>query len=150
MSTNSTIAFQNEDNSVSVVYCHWDSYIEGGVGQMLFENYQDPEKIERLMAGGSISILAENVNIPEGVNHSFEKPDDSTTVFYHRDRGEELVIKKFLDMDSYIMNNDWLEYNYLYAEHDDINDNRNRTTGWVIIKPGTELYIPVKEWFTKE
>lgn len=149
MSTNSTIAFQNEDNTVSVVYCHWDSYVKGGVGEMLFKHYQDPDKIQKLIAGGSISSLSENIDIPKGVSHSFQSPNDYITVFYHRDRGEELSITKYLHMDSYLMDNDWLEYNYLYAEHDDING--VRTTGWVVMKPGTKnLYIPLKEWFTKK
>jgi hypothetical protein len=68
------------------VYCHWDGYLEYN-GKMLLENY-DSSKANFLVALGDISTLRKGIEIPEGVEHSFDKPNDDITVFYGRDRGE--------------------------------------------------------------
>jgi len=43
---------------------------------MLKEHYKDREKVEKLIALGDISSLGEEVDIPNGVEHSFEKPHE--------------------------------------------------------------------------
>jgi hypothetical protein len=68
------------------VYCHWDGYLEHN-GRILQEYYKS-DKANQLVALGSISSLRKNVQIPEGVEHSFDEPADGITVFYGRDRGE--------------------------------------------------------------
>jgi hypothetical protein len=68
------------------VYCHWDGYLEYN-GKMLLENY-DSSKANFLVALGDISTLRKGIEIPEGVEHSFDKANDDITVFYGRDRGE--------------------------------------------------------------
>ena len=74
MATRSNIAIENQDGSVSAIYCHFDGYIDG-VGKILQENYNTREKMEQLIALGDISSLGETIE---------------ETVAYHRDRGEEL------------------------------------------------------------
>lgn len=103
MATRSTIAILNsDDGSVDVIYCHWDGYVEGGVGQMLFEHYNTPEKVKELIALDNINSLKETT----------EK-----TIAYNRNRGEELIIRKYPCVTSYRYNdNDKQEYNYLYIE----------------------------------
>lgn len=71
------------------VYCHWDGYLEYN-GKLLQENY-DSSKANFLVALGDISSLRKSIEIPEGVEHSFEKPTDDITIFYGRDRGEKGV-----------------------------------------------------------
>jgi hypothetical protein len=73
MATRSNIAIENQDGTVSSIYCHFDGYVEG-VGEMLFEHYQSKEKLQELINLGDISQLNET---PE------------TTIGYHRDRGED-------------------------------------------------------------
>lgn len=88
MGTRSRIAVMHGDNCKSV-YCHWDGYLEYN-GKMLQEQYNS-SKANHLVALGDISSLRPNVFIPDGVEHSFEKPADDITVFYGRDRGEKNV-----------------------------------------------------------
>lgn len=51
-------------------------------------NIKRVRKSKSLIALGDISCLEEEVDIPNGVEHSFEKPHEGITVAYHRDRGE--------------------------------------------------------------
>ncbi len=69
------------------VYCHWDGYLEHN-GAILQEHY-DSAKANNLVALGDLSTLREHIVVPDGVDHSFEKPLPGITVFYGRDRGEE-------------------------------------------------------------
>lgn len=87
MSTRSTIAIRRLDGSMTKIYCHWDGYIEYN-GIMLQKYYNTPDKIEELLKLGSLSSLGIRAN-PIG-EHSFDKPEEDTTVAYHRDRGEDL------------------------------------------------------------
>lgn len=85
MATRSRIAIEQADGTVKSVYCHWDGYPKGN-GRTLVEHYTDRAKVEALIALGDISILGERVE-PIG-EHSFNQPEDGTTVAYHRDRKE--------------------------------------------------------------
>jgi hypothetical protein len=87
MSTRSRIGIQNQDGSVSSIYCHFDGYPEG-VGATLNEHYSNRQKLNMLINLGDISILGENVSTMD--EHSFNNPKEGVTVAYHRDRGEEL------------------------------------------------------------
>jgi len=85
MSTNASISVKHADGTFSTVYLHWDgdSYAFG----TLSEHHNTLEKAEALVALGSISVLAESTECPEG--HSFETPVKGVTIAYHRDRGED-------------------------------------------------------------
>lgn len=85
MGTRSRIAVMHGDNCKSV-YCHWDGYLEYN-GKLLQEHY-DSAKANHLVALGDISSLRKNIEIPEGVEHTFDNSQDDITVFYGRDRGE--------------------------------------------------------------
>jgi hypothetical protein len=86
MGTRSRIGVMHGDNCKSV-YCHWDGYLENN-GKILLEHY-DSSKANHLVALGDISSLDHNVEIPEGVEHTFDNPAKGITSFYGRDRGEE-------------------------------------------------------------
>ena len=86
MSTHCSIGVTHGDN-FKVIYCHYDGYVNDA-GAMLHAHYDSP-KANHLVALGDISYLAKNVVIPNGVDHSFEKPAPNITVFYGRDRGED-------------------------------------------------------------
>jgi hypothetical protein len=68
------------------IYVHWDGYLSG-VGKTLLEHY-DSAKANHLVALGDVSSLDRNVEIPEGVEHTFGLAADGITTFYGRDRGE--------------------------------------------------------------
>ena len=80
MSTRSRIAIENQNGSVTSIYCHFDGYISG-VGKLLKEYYTTQAKVEELIELGDISSL-----------------DESTedTIAYHRDRNEDLCKTSYL------------------------------------------------------
>jgi len=78
MATRSRIAIENENGTVTSIYCHFDGYLSG-VGKTLFEHY-DREKTEKLMELGDISVLNESTE---------------STIAYHRDRNEDLNFTTF-------------------------------------------------------
>ena len=78
MATRSRIAIENQDGTVTSIYCHFDGYLDG-VGKKLFEHY-DREKTEKLIELGDISVLGEST---------------LDTIAYHRDRNEDLHFKMF-------------------------------------------------------
>lgn len=88
MATRSVICKMNPNWTFDGIYCHNDGYIEGGVGETLFKHYQDPRKVDALIAGGDISVLGSRIDAPKG--HSSQNRAKDCTVFYHRDGGEKL------------------------------------------------------------
>ncbi len=110
MATRSTIALEFADGTVQMVYCHWDGYLEHN-GKILQEHYMDPFKLQKLIDLGAISSLAPSIDKPEG--HSFDKSVDGYTVFYARDRGEDLHISKFKDFQEYAREHQREEYSYI-------------------------------------
>jgi hypothetical protein len=115
MATRSTIALEFADGTVQQIYCHWDGYLEHN-GAILQEHYLDPFKVQRLIEGGAVSSLAPSIDKPEG--HSFDKSVDGYTVFYARDRGEDLHVSKFKDYADYRANAQGEEYNYILRQVD--------------------------------
>lgn len=81
MATRSRIAIETQDGVISIYY-HWDGHIETN-GKILFENY-DREKTEQLIALGNISSLDKTIE---------------TTEAYHRDQGDDLIQKLYLDVE---------------------------------------------------
>lgn len=85
MGTRSRVGVMHGDKCKSI-YIHWDGYLDG-VGKTLLEHY-DSAKANHLVALGDASSLYRNVEIPEGVEHSFDAPAEGITTFYGRDRKE--------------------------------------------------------------
>ena len=96
MATRNRIAIETQDGVISI-YCHWDGHIETN-GKILFENY-DREKTEQLIALGNISSLGKTIE---------------TTDAYHRDQGDDLIQKLYLDVEDLFENgfNSGEEYVY--------------------------------------
>ena len=110
MATRSNIAMKTLEGKIVSVYCHWDGYVANN-GKILLENYADISKIEALVALGSISSLGEQI----GDKQDFMDRDtqkDEWTLFYSRDRGEQLSIQEYADIPSWIA--DMEEYAYLW------------------------------------
>lgn len=114
MGTRSRIGIENENGSVTSIYCHWDGYPDYN-GKVLQEHYTDREKVEKLIALGSISSLHENVDIPEGVEHNFENQAEGITVAYHRDR-QEAHRQGYNDSIDGFFNGDIEEYGYCFTK----------------------------------
>jgi hypothetical protein len=113
MATRSKIAIEDQDGTVRSIYCHWDGY-PSHHGPILLEHYTTQEKVESLIALGSISSLAPETEIPEGVTHNFENPADGIVVAYHRDRKEPIAIKAHGSVNDFIKS-DVEEYGYIFT-----------------------------------
>ena len=59
MATRATIAVQNEDETFSSIYSHWDGH-PSHVGRILFNHYQTPDKIQKLIDNGDVSNFDED------------------------------------------------------------------------------------------
>lgn len=122
MATRSTIALEYADGTVEQVYCHWDGYLENN-GQILFNHYKDPFKVQQLIDNGAISSLKPEIGEKHDFDWYFKKDaipeemrniyDNLWTCFYARDRGEELQVNKFKNYADYKDNAQFEEYNYI-------------------------------------
>lgn len=86
MGTRSYIAKRNEDGTYKGIYCHWDGYLDNN-GKILAEHYQDPAKVDAMIALGDLSSLGTDI----GEKHDFDatpRPKGMCT-YYGRDRGED-------------------------------------------------------------
>ena len=86
MGTRSRIGVMHGDK-VKSVYCHWNGALANN-GAILQE-YYDSGRANHLVALGDMSVLGKNIEIPAGVEHSFDTPAKDITVFYGRDRDEK-------------------------------------------------------------
>jgi len=114
MATRSRIAIENENGSVTSIYCHFDGYVSNN-GKILFEHYQEPEKVKKLIALGDISSLAPEVEIPEEVVHNFNEQQKGIVVAYNRDRGESLSQQSHKSVEDFF-NGDIEEYGYCFTQ----------------------------------
>jgi len=83
MATRSRIAIENQDGSVTSIYCHWDGHIETN-GVILNNNYNTKDKVEALIALGGLSELHVTTD---------------KTIAYHRDRDEDFSQTPFNDVE---------------------------------------------------
>ena len=110
MATRSNIAYKTAEGKIRSVYCHWDGYVANN-GKILLENYDNIEKIEALVALGSISSLGTELGEQQDFDDRSSQKDE-WTLAYHRDRGEQLVVNEYDDIPSWI--DDMEEYAYLW------------------------------------
>lgn len=113
MATRSRIAIEDQDGTARSIYCHNDGY-PSHHGPILLEHYTTQEKVESLIALGSISSLAPETEIPEGVTHSFDNPTKGIVVAYHRDREEDLAIGVHSNVEAFIKS-DVEQYGYVFT-----------------------------------
>jgi hypothetical protein len=138
MATRSTIALEFADGTVQQIYSHWDGYLDHN-GAILRDHYSDPFKLQRLIDGGAISSLAPSIDKPEG--HSFDKSVEGYTVFYARDRGEELHVNKFKDFQEYAREHQREEYEYILRQV-------NGKAQWYVSFYGTDdEYLTIEDAF---
>ena len=98
MSTRSNIAIENQDGSITSLYCHFDGYLQH-VGKILADNYSDPKKVEKLFDGNGFRSLTKN-------------PDDLERYEGNEDRYEHRTEYSFVDASDSL----FIEYLYLYRD----------------------------------
>jgi hypothetical protein len=109
MGTRSTIAIQNEDGTVTGIYCHRAGYTAHN-GRILAENYTTEAEVRELIALGDLSSLGAE----PGEQQDFDKRsthNDNWCLAYGRDRGETGIDaetrNRWSDFDQ--------EFNYLFT-----------------------------------
>jgi len=110
MATRSTIAIQNNDGTVTGIYCHWDGYLSHN-GRILKENYNTEAKVRELIALGQLSVLGETI----GEKVDFNNAPDGQCIAYGRDRGEEDTDAETFNTWMALLNHFGQEYNYLFV-----------------------------------
>lgn len=94
MATRSTIGIENDDETVTYIYCHWDGYPEHN-GKILLEHYKNEDKVRDLMRFGSLSILSKEIgDLNRSPHDSFLRKKDGICLAYGRDRGEDCTEAK--------------------------------------------------------
>lgn len=112
MSTRAMIGILRPYGVVTGIYCHYDGYVQNGVGQMLVEHWTDQDKVEELMKLGDLSVLGETIGTKVEFN-KFRGRDQCLA--YFRDRGDRRRgATRFADRDEYITANDFCSYFYLF------------------------------------
>ena len=113
----------NKKGNIESAYVHYDGYPEN-VKPLLIKHYTDKKKIADLMKlakVAGVSYLAPELGAGK---QNFNNPDENTSLFYGRDRGEKRSTTLTGDASNiadYIRNasNDGsAEYVYLYDERD--------------------------------
>jgi len=147
MATNSRIGKMLPDGTIKQIYCHWDGYVENGVGETLVEHYDNEQDIDALLALGDLSILAPYL-YPQG-EHSFDKPEAHVCVSYSRDRKEnsEDTCAKVVSMEEWMapFYSVGADYFYLYNAGNWLVKDLSDDEGWVLAKKFLPAYILTKE-----
>lgn len=142
MGTHATIAAVQPDGKIKSIYIHYDGYIKGGAGETLLTHYTDPKKVDELINLGSGQSIGSELTAPEAVTRfgfaaTFSKEfralsqterdrlekdlySDTHSVFYHRDRGEDLDIQEFNDLEHFkrsYANGALTQYVYLFMDN---------------------------------
>ncbi len=111
MSTRSNIAYLDVyTGTIKSVYCHNDGYISGN-GRCLMQHYQDYNKVKSLVDLGSINSIGEKIS-PENPGHNFNNREPGVTVFYSRDRDEDLDVYESNTLEEAV--EDMEEYFYIF------------------------------------
>lgn len=126
MSTHAAIIEQLSDGSYRGIYCHADGYISGA-GKILVNHYSDKDKVSHLTLLGDIGSLREEVFVPDGEFHTFQKPHPLVTIAYHRDRLEDWSDTSYTEKKSLndMINHFSVYYNYVFINNEwykDIDD----------------------------
>lgn len=113
MSTRSYICIEKEDGSYKGIYCHHDGYLEYN-GKMLVDNYNDREKVMKLISLGDLSSLQKNIEPNPKYPHSFDYDtrQKGVCIFYGRDRGETGTEARDVTFER--AKESWCEYMYVF------------------------------------
>ena len=99
MSTNSLVAYRNEDGSVVSSYVHWDGYTTS-VGLTLLEHYNSEER-----ACDLAWCLGYASSLRETISESHEDRANTDEAVEH---------SSFAEFESYVRDNSYIEYAYIW------------------------------------
>ncbi len=95
MSTHAKISLKTE-TGYKTIYNYFDGYLDG-LGKTLLFSYNTQEKVEQLISMGGASAVEETLD---------------KSIFYHRDRGEDIEI----EMSSFELESDMVDYIYMFED----------------------------------
>ena len=138
--THSLIAIENEDGSVTGVYCHSDGYFEY-VGWLLYAHYRDITKVKELISLGALSSLGARIGEKIDMNRYMRDMDyfrkyQCQVVAYHRDRGEEPEYSQYKNKAEFTKMQD---FNYLYIFSNGVWQAKNCSSNRKLMKLETIL-----------
>ena len=125
MGTRSFIGIENEDNSVKYVYCHWNGYPSHN-GKILSKNYTDRKSVNKLLEGGDMSVLKEDITDVEYYNQMKGQDPDNDAALVDN-------MEVFLED----IKNSWCEWVYILNK-----DNKwmvSSDSDWSDMKPLNEV-----------
>jgi hypothetical protein len=132
MSTQSYIAKKQPDETFKAVYCHFDGYPDG-VGRVLVDSFTDESKVDRLLELGSLSNLRSDIESENDFDNP--NPDQSVAMAYYRDRGDDLEINEFSNLETMLdyFDKSWGDYLYLFENV------------WLVKNDDNDFFMEVKE-----
>lgn len=129
MGTHSRIGIENEDSTITSIYCHNDGYLSYN-GKILHTSYTTEEKIRELMRLGYLSVLGSEI----GHKQNFDQPTDTDwCLAYGRDRGEIYTEARLsTNREAYVKLSE--EYTYLWTN-----------SQWLVLSdPIAQEWIPLE------
>jgi len=106
MSTRATIAYYDVDNNYyKSIYCHWDGYVKGGVGEALVRYYSEESALSDLIELGDISILGNCINDTKAYHRDMKEPKNITIVIDYDDINKQ-------DFNYLFINGEWYYTKY--------------------------------------
>lgn len=119
MATRGAIGLRNEDQSITAVYLHWDSY-PNWAGRTLLNHY-DHNKTQQLLNLGAVSSLGSEIGEQHSMKNVYKSDDPRKNwcTFYTRDRGDQLqAAQTFASEKEFVENfrESWCEYFYVLEE----------------------------------
>lgn len=85
------------------IYCHWDGYPKGGVGESLLDNFTDYNQVLNLIVGGSCSSIGSSVR-----HYANRKGEKWAWILPKQGKTQKDLVEYF--------NGSWAEYAYLFDE----------------------------------
>ena len=133
MSTNSRIGKLLPDGRVRAITCHWDGYVEGGVGEDLLKYYSDSSKVDSLLDLGNLSALGKEIGEKQNFNDP-SKINRDWCLAYERDRGKSGMESKIVKLEEFQSDLNW-PYLYLFQDGEWIfyDANQDRYSSWKTI-----------------
>lgn len=86
------------------------------LGVILYNNYKTESKIYKLIRGGNAKVVKKNISTQK--QHSREKPEPNTTIYYKRDMGCTSGVECFVEYSTENLSSYWnrVDVIYLYTD----------------------------------
>lgn len=116
MGTHSRIGKLLPNGKVRSIYCHYDGYVQGGVGEDLLTHYQDESKIDALLDLGNLSGIGKEIGEKQDF-YDLPNINPNWCLAYERDRGQKNQEATLTNSEQeYLKDANNYSYIYLYKD----------------------------------